>query len=591
MFLCLDNRIESANCQELGRFVECRPVSNRLKHCRTKNLFILLVLGSLIAPGCRSGKQIKDAEYGTVQKVAKTSWCPAPSDTTEAQQLVGSARQIMIDENMARQDQANQSSPDNASVDKRVEEMISTRRATIDRAFSPINELELDDSINDDSVDATNQQRPAADRHAESDANLEPEEIELATATVAQAAEQNGLGLADLIALALDQNPEIAIARKEIEIACAKIPQAASLADPMVDVISWPIAANAQQTAGGRMTAEIMVSQEVPWKGKRASRVGQAAREVNRLQNQKAAVELKIANEVKQAWYDYWLVSQKIEISQADLAFLNDLLERTKVMYEGGRVGQQDLLRLQSEIGLNAADLASLEADRTQAYSELLRVSNWPPEQQLFFTTSICDVEQAAIPDRSVALAQATAASPELRAIWAEVQRDQWKVTESRLEYYPDLKFSAGWGGMATSTALAPTADGVDNVLAGISFNLPVRIAARDAALRESESQVVRGLRDWERFRNETERDVITLHAILVSLKAQLATYQRDVVPQLNDAIQVMVAGYEVDKSDLSELINLRRQILRLRGVELELQARWCQTRADLTMLMAEVDW
>lgn len=576
MFSCLDIQIKSSLRKGLGRFVECRPISNRLRQCGTQELFLLIVVSLLIAGGCRSGKQVKDAEYCPVRSVAKTNWCPGPSDSAEAQHLDGPVRAAMLDDSLNRH--------------RRDSSKGDFEKPDAEKENEGLSAKIKEDATSDDSVDSKNED--GQDKSKESEKETSPKsDADSEKLIDSKAVESTGLGLSDLIRFALDQNPEIAIARKEIEIACAKIPQAASLADPMVDVISWPITSNAQQTAGGRMTAEIMISQEVPWKGKRESRVGQAAREVNRLQNQKTAVELKIANEVKQAWYDYWLVNQKVAISEKDFLFLNDLLERAKIMYEGGRIGQQDLLRLQSEIGLNSANLANLEAEKTQAHAECLRVLNWPPEQHLSLGTSICEIEDAAIPDRAAVLAQATTASPELQAIWAEVQRDQWKVTESRLDYYPDLKFSAGWGGMTTRNALATTADGVDNLLAGVSFNLPVRIAARDAALRESESQVVKGLRDWERFRNQTERDVVRLHAVLVSLKAQLAAYQTEVVPQLNDALEVMVAGYEVDKTDLGELIGLRREILRLRGTELELRARWCQTRADLAMLMAEVDW
>ena len=47
-----------------------------------------------------------------------------------------------------------------------------------------------------------------------------------------------------------------------------QVPQAASLKDPMVDATGWPFYPNVPQTASGRMTVDLMVSQEVPWYGK-----------------------------------------------------------------------------------------------------------------------------------------------------------------------------------------------------------------------------------------------------------------------------------------------------------------------------------
>jgi outer membrane protein TolC len=596
-------------------------------------LAITLLLGVLL--GCRTGKQVHDPNYFADRVIGQTQWCSHSTPTNERLGLDDSLRPSLIgqplrpylqphqlafqdkhahaksgrtkgDSKHANTDWVAAGSLDNDGTRTGLNRLASTRR---NQDFQRTNsyakkkgteghassEVELTSATFEDEDQFVDKQA-AESRTQDSTATQEESRIS-ETAEVIKAAEPAGavpseaFDLSSLIRAALANNPDIAVAQREIEIACAKIPQVGSLADPMVDVIGWPITSNAQQTAGGRMTAEIMLSQEVPWRGKLESRVAQAAGEVRRLRNQRAAIELKIANQIKQAWYDDWLVEQKIEISKTDANFLNELLERAEVLYEGGQVGQRDILRLQSEIGLNVANLASLEAEKIEARAELLRVLNWPVEQELLLVPSACEMTPDNIPDRAAALAQATAASPELQAILAEVQRDQWKVTESRLNYYPDLKFSAGWGGMTTRNALAPTADGIDNLIAGVSFNLPVRLATRDAALRESESQVVKGIRNWEQSRNQTERDVVRLHAALVSLMAQLKAYQTEVVPRLSDALELAQAAYEVNKSDLSDLINLRREILRLKESAAEFKARWYQARADLSLLIAEVDW
>jgi outer membrane protein TolC len=400
-----------------------------------------------------------------------------------------------------------------------------------------------------------------------------------------------GMTLESLVRLALARNPEIDIARKEVDKACARIPQAASLADPMFEMISWPIYPNVEQQAGGRMIAEVMVSQEVPWKGKRESRVGQASREVNSSQNRLNAIELKVANQVKQTWFDLWLARELIKIVQRDAEFLRDLHERADTMYQAGKIGQQDILRLQSEIGLNQAEHARLVAVEESAKAELIRVLSCPPDFDLPLADELHFGIDEVLPDQATAIAQTMAASPELHAMWAAVERDQWKVTEARLNYYPDLTFSAGWGPMTTRNALSPNADGVDNLIAGVSFNLPVRIASRDAALRESESQVVQGIREWEQDRDQKARDISQILAQLSGLKKQLEKYESEIMPNLQDALEVTVTAYESNQSNLSDMINLRREILKLRNVEKELKARWLKSRADLAMLTSEIDW
>ncbi len=393
--------------------------------------------------------------------------------------------------------------------------------------------------------------------------------------------------------MAIERNPEIEAARQEIEMASAKIPQVASLGDPMVDLITWPIFPNVEQQAGGRMIADVMISQEVPWKGKRESRVGQASGEVNRLQNKLLAAELKVANEVQQAVVDLWLATQQLEIVQSDRLLLEGLTDLAETRYEAGSGGQQDILRIKSEIGLNQADQSRMIAEQKKALAEFARVLNTPNDdsmdasvmQGLVFQHPLVE---PSLPSWEEVSAQAMAANPEIHARWAEVQRDQWRVKESRLNYYPDVTYSAGWGVMTSRRALAPTADGMDNLTAGVSFNLPVRRAARDAALRESQSQVEKGIREWEREQTETLRDVKQLHADLVNTQTQLEHYRETILPSLEQALEVTTTAYEANQVNLSELIELRRELLKLRSTEKDLQAQWHKLRADLSWLMAD---
>jgi outer membrane protein, heavy metal efflux system len=401
------------------------------------------------------------------------------------------------------------------------------------------------------------------------------------------------VSLAEWIKLAIERNPEIEAARQEIEMASAKIPQVASLGDPMVDLITWPIFPNVEQQAGGRMIADVMVSQEVPWKGKRESRVGQASGEVNRLQSKLIAAELKVANEVQQAVIDLWLATQQLEIVQSDRLLLEGLTDLAETRYEAGSGGQQDILRIKSEIGLNQADQSRMIAEQKKSLAEFARVLNTPNDdsmdasvmQGLVFQHPLVE---PSLPSWEVVSAQAMAANPEIHARWAEVQRDQWRVKESRLNYYPDITYSAGWGVMTSRRALAPTADGMDNLTAGVSFNLPVRRAARDAALRESQSQVEKGIREWEREQTQTLRDVKQLHADLVNTQTQLEHYRETILPSLEQALEVTTTAYEANQVNLSELIDLRRELLKLRSTEKELQAQWHKLRADLSWLMAD---
>ena len=103
-------------------------------------------------------------------------------------------------------------------------------------------------------------------------ASFSPDPASMAVAPVATEFE-GPQPVEGLIQYALNQNPDVQAARKRVDAAALQVPQAASLKDPMVDTTGWPFFPNVPQTASGRMTVDMMVSQEVPWHGKLAQRL------------------------------------------------------------------------------------------------------------------------------------------------------------------------------------------------------------------------------------------------------------------------------------------------------------------------------
>ncbi len=85
----------------------------------------------------------------------------------------------------------------------------------------------------------------------------------------------------EYMAVALAQNPNVQAAQKKVEAVAYRVPQAASLQDPEISVMGWPFFPNVPQTASGRMTADVNVSQKIPWCGKLRAQSDAAEAEVN----------------------------------------------------------------------------------------------------------------------------------------------------------------------------------------------------------------------------------------------------------------------------------------------------------------------
>ena len=195
------------------------------------------------------------------------------------------------------------------------------------------------------------------------------------------------------VAYALSQNPDIQAARKKVEAAVARIPQAASLQDPTLAVMGYPFYPAVPQTAGGRATAEIAATQAVPWFGKLDARAEVAQAETTIACRELAAAELDVVEQVKRAYYELRFIQTAIRITEDDKKLLTDLSAIAESKYRTGMVSQQDVLRSQVEVANLTGDQIRLRQQLESARARLARVLHLPPD------TPIRAIEQ--VPERA----------------------------------------------------------------------------------------------------------------------------------------------------------------------------------------------
>lgn len=382
------------------------------------------------------------------------------------------------------------------------------------------------------------------------------------------------------IQFALSQNPGIQAARKRVDAAAMRVPQAASLQDPMLDVTGWPIYPNTPQTASGRMTADVMVSQEVPWFGKLSTKAAAAEEAVNAARAQLAAAELQTIEAVKLAYYDLYLVQQSIRITEQDRRFLVDIVDIAESLYRTGKTSQQDVLRLQAELSNVDGELIKMRQMQAAAQAELAEVLHISPETPL---SAITDLAAESLPqDLNRLYEQAILARPELHAMLAEIERDRHMVQMARLEYRPDLTFKFGWGDMTTNRAIAPTADGIDNLTAGLSVNLPIYRKRLDAAVREAESQVVASARQYDQMKDQTQREVKKLFTEAVSQQDLSQLFRESIIPKTEQAFQISIREYQVGQTEFADLMSNWRELLRFHIMHLQQETQLRKSIASL---------
>lgn len=388
------------------------------------------------------------------------------------------------------------------------------------------------------------------------------------------------LTLEQVVEQALARHSSIKAAEWRLAAAAARVPQAASLKDPMLGVEGWPFYPHVPQTVSGRMTSDVMVSQEVPWFGKRRNDAAAAAAEMRAAQAELAGIRLRVVEEAKRTCFQLHYARLGVDIIRRDREILTLLEDVAEARYATGKSGQQEVVRLRAETLAVETELIRLRQNQDAARAELVRLLRLPVDAVVDLAVEIEPSEATA--DLGDLYERALRQRPELQNLASGIHRERHEMERRRLDYYPDMTLKMGWGQMTASGAMSPAADGLDNISLGFGVNLPVNRHRLSAAVREAEANSVAAIRDYEQMREETKRDVRRLFSEALSERDTELLLRESIIPLNEQGLRAAVRGYEVGETEFAELIAAWRELLRLHIAQIEAESRLRQTLASL---------
>ncbi|MEX1039071.1 MAG: TolC family protein, partial [Pirellulaceae bacterium] len=270
---------------------------------------------------------------------------------------------------------------------------------------------------------------------------------------------------------AVERNPQIMASYQAVAAQVEVIPQVTALDDPMLTNTIWPIAERSPQSLMGRMPYGLMASQQLPWFGKLRVKGEAAQQEVRMAVARLAQAELKVIEEVHLAYYELYFNQRAIDVTLENRQLLEDLLQIAEARYRTGDTSQQDIIRAQVEVDRVDQRLITLRQALDQGQADLAQLLHIHPDSKPEALTELTPSSVPSEIDRLYDLA--TGCRPELQEQMAAIVREQRSVELARLDYYPDVNVGLMWDVMTTDQAMAPNADGMDNLGFTIGMNIP----------------------------------------------------------------------------------------------------------------------
>jgi len=353
--------------------------------------------------------------------------------------------------------------------------------------------------------------------------------------------------LDDLVAEALAKNPDIVAAQRRYDAARQRPVQENSLPDPMLSA-GYNSSGNPLPGAGlgTEPTANIgfMVSQELPYPGKRGLRASIAAREADADFQQIEAARLAVVARVKQAYYRLAYTSAVTNVLTRNRELLTTLLKVSENRYTVGEAAQQDVIKAQTQISILDLQLERVRQERATREGELNALLARP------VATAVGEPEDMQLTAFELSLPSLVEASqanaPMLKRDQIMVARSHLAIDAARKEYKPDFGISGGYYYMGSMPAMYEFR---------FDVKIPLQRERRAAAVAEQ-------LRTAEQARSSYDSTRLGLQARIqedyqmASTAARLARMYRDtVLPQARLALESSIASYQTGRVDFLSVV------------------------------------
>ena len=367
------------------------------------------------------------------------------------------------------------------------------------------------------------------------------------------------LSLKDAISLALQNNPDVLRAQKEIDAASGRILQAGKIPNPEFGV-SW----NETPQNFNVLDADerdIGIVQQIEFPSKRSNRVAVATsdKEITELQLQR--IKILVTAQVKGAYYSLSFSQEVIKSLEGQLNLLRDFQQLLRSRFEAGASSYLDVVRSKVEIARTVNDLTEAKREAQLRETQLNLLLGRSSDQSVQLTDSLVYVPLILNQDSLVA--QLRERSVALRIAQRTVGRQQSVLGLAGTSYLPDFSLELSHQRIAEQPPFnANNFTGVTTNSFGIQLGISIPLwfwQEPRGQVREAEALVEIATVSFTATERRIQADILNaLRAVNVA-DAQLQLFDRSLLADANDILTTGINQYRNDQIDVLNLVDIYR--------------------------------
>ena len=384
------------------------------------------------------------------------------------------------------------------------------------------------------------------------------------------AAEDDPL-LQALIDEALARNPDLHAAQSAIAAARTATERARALPDPMVSVTytndGWaPSLGSMPMTTLG-----FMVSQPLPYSGKRDLRAGLAASQARQAEPALERARLAIEGAVRRGYYGLVLARELEALTAEQRELWRQIEVLARARYAVGQGAQPDVLRVQTE--LTRIELRAIEqaAEADVRLAEINRLLARPLDTPVATPAALALVPLRDSADEAIAGARAV--SPELKGATLAIETSTAAAAVARRDLKPDFSVQGGYMNRGGLDAMW---------LAGVGITWPFNRKARESAVAEAEIRAKGGSHVVESMQLQLAYRTRERYTRAKAIEKLVALYDGGIVPQDQMTVEATLTNYQAGKVPFVSVLEAMTALYADRWARAGLVADHARLRASL---------
>ena len=365
------------------------------------------------------------------------------------------------------------------------------------------------------------------------------------------------LSLDDAVATALEHSPALAGLRAEADAIRTLPSQEAALPDPVLSLNAMNMPVDTFDFDQEPMTQmQIALSQRFPFPGKRKLRRQAAEYRAGASAAMFDEGRSLLLGRVKMSWWRLLNMDRALQIVEQNKELMRNFVEIAHTKYKVGDGLQQDVLLAQLELSRLLDRELRLRGSRRGAQAELNALMNRPADRTIQLPAAPPDTRLPELPAEQLLLQRAGAE----RAL-IEVQRGLVDAARARLDVakkdrLPDFRLGVGYGFRQGIDPLRAT-DRPDLLTVMLSVDVPLYSGSKQKkAVEQRTHEVSRQQYIFTDTLRSVEASVSRNLADYRAARDQVALLESAIIPQAQQTVSSMLAGYRVNQVDFMNLVN-----------------------------------